>query len=136
MSSRAKGVMQIRIDGMRVRNVSRMTIVHCAEPPPSPVIRNSFGFEAVVPNRIGAEATGAAVDPWASAAGADPAPMLFCAGDAFADAAAKEIIRQSITWMIKECFTPAFPLASQPVEQFAVLRARWAASSSLSSAAS
>ena len=127
MSNRANGVMQMRIDGMRVRNVSRITIVHCAEPPPSPVIRNSFGFDAVVPNRIGAEAKGAAIDPEDPTACVDPAPVLSCPGDAFA--AAKEIIRQSITWMIKECFTPASFLASQTVEPFVVLRDRLTASS-------
>jgi hypothetical protein len=57
----------------------------------------------------------------------DPAPVLSCPGDAFA--AAKEIIRQSITWMIKECFKPASFLASQTVEPFVVLRDRLTASS-------
>ena len=112
MSNRANGVMQMRIDGMRVRNVSRMTIVHCAEPPPSPVIRNSFGFASEAPRWIGLEAKGAAVDRWGSTTGAAPTPPLPCHGTAFADVAAKEIVRQSIARMIKECFTPVSSLSS------------------------
>ena len=96
MSSRAKGVMQMRIDGMRVRKVSRMTMVHCAEPPPSPVIRNSFGFASEAPSWIRGEATGAAVDRWGSTTGAAPTPPLLCHATALVDVAAKVIVRQDV----------------------------------------
>ena len=111
--------MQMRIDGIRVRKVSRMRMVHCAEPPPSPVIRNSFGFVSVALSGRGEGANGAAADGWGSTIGATPAP----AGKAIADVAAREIIRQSIARIITVCFTPVSFLASQPVPTPAVLRA-------------
>ena len=98
-------------------------MVHCAEPPPSPVIRNSFGFASGAPSWIGGDAKGAAVDRWGSTTGAAPTPPLLCHATALADVAAKVIVRQSIARMIKECFTPVSSFFSQPVLTSAMLRA-------------
>ena len=50
------GVMQMSMEGMRVRKVIRMTMVHCGDPPPNPVIRNSFGSDGAERNWMGAAA--------------------------------------------------------------------------------
>jgi hypothetical protein len=84
-------------------------MVHCADPPPNPVIRNSFGLAGVVPNSIGASADGTRVNRGCCTATPAPAPVVFCQGVAFAGIAVRGSNRQSIIRMNTERFTP-FPL--------------------------
>jgi len=49
ISSRANRVMQMSTEGMSVRKVSRITMVHCAEPPPGLLTRNSLDRSAWCP---------------------------------------------------------------------------------------
>lgn len=122
---------------MRVRNVSRITIVHCAEPPPRPVIRSSFGFDGAASNgkaalaigRMGAGLAGPVIwmgsstivegGSWSCAIAPAPSPLNM--GEAFAAVAASRIRRQSIGGAIKDFFTivpsPALELDRQSVSR-------------------
>jgi hypothetical protein len=118
-----------------VRTVKRTKIVHCAELPPSPVIRNSFGSGTAVLDGTGTEVlggTGAAelggtesaglggITACASSMGADgqyasissaPVPAFTGLGNAFADVAASDSKRQSKTGRIGLVLTPLLPPA-------------------------
>src|SRR5260370_36838423 len=103
--------MQTRMDGMRVRNVSRTTMVHSAELPPNPVTRSSFGFENVELSWRGAYAKNVAVDRVIPANWPTPAPAPFVQDEALADAVAEHNTMQSVARMIPEFFKPVSPSA-------------------------
>src|ERR1035441_3603921 len=109
--------MQIRIEGMRVKNVRRTTIVHCAEPPPSPVMRNSFGFASAFLELVGTAARIAGVNLRISSKCSDPDPAPFGTGSAAAEAAPSDSTRQSIVRIVKLILTQVSPSALLPACQ-------------------
>src|SRR5258708_16498978 len=126
--------MQTRMEGMRVRNVSRVTMVHSAELPPNPVTRNSFGFESVVLSWRGAYAKNVAVDREIPTRWPAPVPAPFGQDEALADPVAKHSMMQSVARMITELFKPVPPSALlyvwRSVSSPALSSASWENSSS------
>ena len=92
--------MQMSMEGMRVRKVIRMTMVHCEDPPAKPVIRNSFGFEGAL-SWMGAAANSKGSDGPSATPRLSAAPARSGLATASAQFALRQSMMQSIARAIR-----------------------------------